>query len=69
MSDSVSIPFEKAVELCKAHRDKNKVRMFSQCWGCVRFSKEEPSKMCFYSPPENRGCKFVNMLFDESRSV
>ena len=41
----------------------------SQCWGCLRYSKEEPSKMCFYSeedPMENRGCRFVNKLFDES---
>jgi len=62
-----NIPLEKAVELCRKHRDKHKVRLFSQCWGCLRFSKEEPTKMCFHDPPENRGCKFINKLFDESR--
>lgn len=67
MPNSSSIPLEKAMELCKEHRDKHKVRLFSQCWGCLRFSKEEPSEMCFHNPPENRGCKFVNELFDESK--
>ena len=63
-----SIPLEKAVELCREYRDKHKVRFFSQCWGCLKYSKEEPGKMCFYNednPTENRGCKFVNKLFDE----
>ena len=62
---SISIPLEKAVGLCKLHRQKHKVRLFSQCWGCLRYSKEEPTKMCFYNennPAENRGCKFVNRL-------
>jgi hypothetical protein len=66
MSSSISIPLEKAVELCKAHRDKHGVRMFSQCWGCVRFSKGVPEKMCFYKPANNDGCKFVNELFESS---
>ena len=63
---SISIPLEKALELCKLHRQKHKVRIFSQCWGCMRYSKEEPSKMCFYDPPENRGCRLVNRLFEDS---
>jgi hypothetical protein len=67
MPNSSSIPLEKAIELCKEHRDKHKVRLFSQCWGCLRFSKEEPGKMCFHNPPENRGCKFINELFEESK--
>jgi len=67
MPNSGLIPLEKAVELCREYRNQHKVRLFSQCWGCVRFSKEEPAKMCFYNPPENRGCKFINKLFDESK--
>ncbi len=63
MSKSNPIPIEKAIELCKEYREKHKVRMFSQCWGCLKFSKE-PNKMCFSNPPENRGCKYVNELFD-----
>ena len=53
-------PFEEAIELCRKYREKQKVRVFSQCWGCVRFSKGNPEKMCFYKPPNNNGCKFVN---------
>ena len=60
------IPLEKAFELCKLYRGKHKVRLLSQCWGCLRFSKEEPEKMCFYKPPDNNGCRFVNHLFEES---
>ena len=65
---SISIPFEKAFELCKLHKQKHKVRFLSQCWGCLKYSKEEPTKMCFYNekdPEENRGCKFVNRLFED----
>lgn len=69
MSKNIAIPQDRAIELCREYRDKHKVRLFSQCWGCVRFSKEEPSKMCFYNPPENRGCKFINGLFDTQKST
>jgi hypothetical protein len=67
MSDNTPIPVEKALELCREHRNQHKVRFFSHCWGCMRYSKEDPSKMCFHNPPENRGCRFVNKLFDESK--
>jgi hypothetical protein len=60
------IPLEKAAELCRIYRDTHKVRLFSQCWGYLRFSKEVPEKMCFYEPPKNNGCRFVNRLFEES---
>ncbi|UCE10754.1 MAG: hypothetical protein JSW61_02135, partial [Candidatus Thorarchaeota archaeon] len=62
-----SIPIEKAMEFCREYRDNHRVRLLSQCWGGLRFSKEELSKMCFHDPPENRGCKFVNKLYDESK--
>ena len=63
------IPLERAIELCAEYRNEHKVRIFSQCWGCLKYSKEEPTKMCFYdekNPANNRGCRFVNRLFDES---
>ena len=66
MTSELSISLDKAFELCKAHREKNGVRLFSQCWGCVRYSKEVPEKMCFYKPPNNDGWKFVNKLFESS---
>jgi hypothetical protein len=68
MATEIQIPLDKAFELCKTYREKNKVKMFSQCWGCVKFSKEVPEKMCFYKPPNNNGCKIVNKLFEESNS-
>jgi len=63
MAKSNPIPTDKAIELCREYRDSHKVRLFSQCWGCIKFSKE-PNKMCFYKPPENRGCRYINELFD-----
>ncbi len=65
MLSRLVIPLEKAFELCKAHRAEKGVKMFSQCWGCIRFSKDVPEKMCFYKPPNNDGCKIVNRLFEE----
>ncbi len=66
MAESV-IPLEAAVVCCKAYREENKVRVFSQCWGCQRFSKGNPENRCFYKPPTNRGCKFVNEKYEENR--
>lgn len=64
MTDYNPISLEEGIKLCKKYRDEQKVRLFSQCWGCLKFSKGESTKMCFYNPPDNRGCKFVNHLFD-----
>ncbi len=55
----VFIPIEKARELCMSFREKHQVRMFSKCWGCIRFSKGVSEKMCFFKPPNNDGCRFV----------
>ena len=63
-----NIPLEKAYALCKTHRERNGVRLFSQCWGCVRYSKDVPEKMCFFKPPNNDGCKHVNRLFEETKA-
>ena len=65
MPSEIVLSSTKAFELCKLHREKNGVRMFSQCWGCVRFSKDDPEKMCFYKPPNNDGCKHVNKMFEK----
>ena len=64
MSDNNPLSLEEAFTLCKKYRDDHKVRLFSQCWGCLKYCKEESIKMCFYHPPDNHGCKFVNQLFD-----
>ncbi len=69
MGDEISIPLEHAAELCQQYRDKNKVKLFSQCWGCMRYSKGVPEKMCFYKPPNNDGCGKVNGLAKNASSV
>ena len=58
------ITLEDAKRICKEIQNKKKARIFSQCWGCLKFSKGDGTKMCFYDPPENRGCKLVNENYD-----
>ena len=60
-----TIPEDVALEICKKIRQEKPVRIFSQCWGCLKFSKEDSTKMCFYDPPKNRGCNIINRRFDE----
>ncbi len=66
MASYISLTVEKAYEMCKAHREKHGVKIFSQCWGCVKYSKDAPEKMCFYKPPDNNACRYVNKQFEES---
>ncbi len=65
MEPEVVFSVDQAYKLCQAYREKHKVRLFTQCWGCVKFSKENPEKMCFYKPPNNAGCKFVNEFYKD----
>jgi hypothetical protein len=67
MKSAITIPSDKALELRKAYREKNGVRVFSQCWGCIKFSGNNTEKMCVHKPPNNDGCKIVNRLFEESK--
>jgi hypothetical protein len=62
MTSKVRLDLEEAYSYCKDYRKQHKVRLFSQCWGCVKYSKEDPNKMCFFNPPNNDGCGFVNEL-------
>ncbi len=66
MSAEIVLSVEKAYELCRLHREKNGVRVFSQCWGCVRYSKDVPEKMCFYKPPNNDACRHVNKMYEQT---
>ncbi len=59
------IPQETAVQICEEIRREKTRRWFTQCGGCVRFSKGVPAKMCFASRLDNRGCGLVNELHDE----
>ena len=60
-----TIPEDMALEICKKIRQEKPVRLFSQCWGCLKYSKEDMKKMCFYDPPKNRGCNKINKQFDD----
>ena len=62
------IPFETAKELCQEYRDTHGVEKFTQCWGCLKYSRQDPEKMCFHNGEDNRGCPMVNHLFDERLS-
>lgn len=63
----IKLSLEDAYNYCKKHREKKKVRLFSQCWGCVKFSDGDPKKMCFYDPPNNNACQFVNKQAQSDR--
>jgi len=63
------IPKEVAINLCEQIRKQNTKKIFSlakwQCWGCLTFTKGDPSKMCFSGKKDNRGCNLVNTAFDK----
>ena len=58
------IPREVAARLCSEHRAEHPVKLFSQCWGCLKASKGDETRMCYHHPPEFRGCAIVNRRFD-----
>jgi len=68
MESDISLSIQEAYKLCQVHREKHKPRLFSQCWGCVKYSKENPERMCLYKPPTNDGCQFVNRLYERQRN-
>jgi hypothetical protein len=48
MNTSVEpIPKEEAIKLCSEIRGEKGVKLFSQCWGCMRFSKGDPRENVF----------------------
>ena len=67
--NSQPIPTNIAFDLCKNIRNEKGVRLFSQCWGCIKFSKNDPTKMCFSSSPDNRGCSLVSKRYDTAANI
>jgi hypothetical protein len=59
------IPKETARQLCAQIRSQKALKLFSQCWGCVRATKGVEEKMCFFHPPDFRGCGLVNERYDK----
>jgi hypothetical protein len=64
---SDAIPREVSRQLCDEIRREKEHKWFSQCWGCVKFSKGDFSKMCVSSTPDYRGCNLVNERYDKSQ--
>jgi len=60
------IPRDTAIRLCNEIRLKKEHKLFSQCWGCVKFSKGIFDKMCAAGKPDNRGCALVNARYDRA---
>jgi len=69
MDSDISISLEQAAKLCLAYRGNHKTRLFSQCWACLTYSRENPEKMCFHKPPKNDGCRFVNELYKTQNKI
>lgn len=61
------IPLDIARQLCADIRKEKASKLFSQCWGCVKATKGVEEKMCFFKPPDFRGCGLVNDMFDRGR--
>lgn len=58
------IPEGTARALCRQIRLERAGKLFTQCWGCVRATRGVEEKMCFFKPPDFRGCALVNERFD-----
>ncbi len=61
------IPLETARKLCAEVREVRARKLFTQCWGCVRATRGVEEKMCYYKPPNFRGCALVNERFDSPK--
>ena len=61
------IPLDIAKKLCADIRMEKGSKLFTQCWGCVRATKGVEEKMCYYKPPDFRGCGLVNERFDKGK--
>jgi len=63
-----AIPKEVALQLCAEIRQEYQGKWYTsaglQCWGCTRFSKGDPAKLCVSGRPDYRGCNLVNARYD-----
>ncbi|HLN45226.1 MAG TPA: hypothetical protein VK209_05920, partial [Candidatus Sulfotelmatobacter sp.] len=64
MKPNEPISKEEARKLCSEIRAEKGIKIFSQCWGCLRFSKGNVTKICFSNKLGNRGCSLVNKRYD-----
>ena len=65
-----AIPKEVAWQLCAEIRQENRGKWYTfaalQCWGCMKFSKGDPAKMCLSSKPGYSGCNLINARYRKS---
>lgn len=70
--ETKSIPNEVALSICQQIRTEHSGQWWRaatwQCWGCVKFSKGDPAKMCFSSAPGNRGCQLINRCYAQTQA-
>jgi len=62
-------PKDIALQICEEIRKVMSRRLFTQCGGCVKASKGNPQKLCFYRPLDSRGCGLVNRGFDTPQAL
>jgi hypothetical protein len=59
-----AIPRDVAMRLCAEIREEYRGKWYTfnglWCLGCVAASKGDPTKMCWYRPPDHQGCGQVN---------
>jgi len=67
-SSPEAIPREVAERLCGEIAAVKGNKLFSQCWGCLRFSKGDFSRMCVSNAPGFRGCRLVNSRYEETNT-
>ena len=69
MSKPTPIPREIALRLCKEICEENarkKIKFLGlQCWGCLKFGKGDPEKMCLSNGADYNGCQMINKRYAE----
>lgn len=63
------VAFQLCTEILQEYRHKWYTAARWQCWGCIRFSKGDPAKMCVGSRPDYRGCNLVNARYDREAQL
>ncbi len=69
----IAIPWEKALQLCLEIREENRRKRYTpagmMCWGCVKFSKGDPAKMCASLRSDYRGCYKINARYERQVKI
>jgi len=67
-----AIPRDVAMQLCSEILEESRGKWYRfgcwQCWGCTKFSKGDPDRMCFSNKEGYRGCNLVNNRYDKLNS-